>query len=118
MAKVSTPGSSSIGRKMKPALTPDAKESQMGYLAMELAEKQLRDGTASSQVITHFLKLVSSKERLEKERLEEENKLLRAKTKALADTADSKVLYENALKAMRSYSGMGVGEEDDEDYED
>ena len=117
MAKVNTPGSPTTGRKMKPALTPEARESQMGYLAMELAEKQLRDGTASSQVITHFLKLVSSKEKLEKERLEEENKLLRAKAKALEDAADSKVLYENALKAMRSYSGMGVGEEDEE-YDD
>ena len=117
MAKVNTPGSSGSGRRMKPALTPEARESQMGYLAMELAEKQLRDGTASSQVITHFLKIVSSKERLEKERLEEENKLLRAKTKSLSDSADSKALYENAIKAFRSYSGIGVGEED-EGYED
>lgn len=115
MAKVNTPGSSTIGRRMKPALTPEAKESQMSYLAMELAEKQLRDGTASSQVITHFLKLCSSRDRLERERLEEENKLLRAKTKALANAEESKVLYENALKAMRSYSGMGVGEEDEYD---
>lgn len=115
MAKVTAPDSSKPQRRMRPALTPDARENQMASLAMDLAEQQLRDGTASAQVITHFLKLVSSRERLEKERLAEENKLIRAKSKALDDQAESKVLYENALKAMRSYSGMGVGEEDDYD---
>lgn len=67
--------------------------------------------TASSQVITHFLKLGSGKERLEREKLEEENKLLRAKTKALEESAESKVMYEEVLRAMRDYSGAGDPDE-------
>lgn len=116
MAKVNnTSGSSGSSRKMRPALSPKAKENQMISYAMDLAEEQLRNGTASSQVITHFLKLGSERERLERERLEEENKLLRAKTKALEDQKEIKVLYADALKAMRRYSGQ---EDDfnDEDY--
>ena len=69
--------------KRRPALTPEAREKQLIALAVDLAEKQLIEGTASAQVISHFLKLGSSKETLEKEKLEEENKLLRARTKAL-----------------------------------
>lgn len=78
----------------RPMLTPEAKENQMISLAMDCAERQMIEGTASSQVITHFLKLGSGKERLEREKLEEENKLLRAKTKALEESAESKVMYE------------------------
>jgi hypothetical protein len=101
---------------MRPALTPEARENQMISLAVDLAEQQLRDGTASSQVITHYLKLGSTREKLEKERLAAENRLLQAKSKALDSVEESKVLYANALKAMRSYSGMGDSEEDE--YED
>ena len=74
-------------------------------LAVDLAEKQLIEGTASSQVITHFLKLASSRERLEKEKLEKENKLLRAKTEAIESAKRVEELYSDALKAMRSYRG-------------
>lgn len=109
MAKVKATGTS---RKIRPALTPEARENQMISLAVDLAERQLQEGTASSQVITHYLKLGSMKERLEREKLEEENKLLRAKTKALEDSSDMKVMYEKAIKAMRNYAG--VGEPDDE----
>lgn len=76
-------------------------------LAVDLAEKQLLEGTASSQVITHYLKLGSTKERLEKEKLERENELLRAKTEALESAKHVEELYANALDAMRSYSGHG-----------
>lgn len=106
MAKVRTSSISNSSKKMRPALTPESRENQMIALAVDLAEQQLRDGTASSQLITHYLKLGSTKERLEKEKLEEENKLLRAKTKALADSADMKELYSEAIKAMRKYSGQ------------
>lgn len=109
MAKTKTTGSS---RKIRPALTPEARENQMVSLAVDLAEKQLLEGTASSQVITHYLKLGSMRERLERERLEEENKLLRAKTKALEDSADSKKMFEEAIKAFKNYSGNG--DEEDE----
>lgn len=108
MAKVKQSGSS---KKMRPATTPEARENQMISLAVDLAEQQLRDGTASSQVITHFLKLGSMREKLERERLEEENKLLKAKTKAYANAEEIKVLYSDALKAMRNYSGMGDEDE-------
>lgn len=95
----------------RPATTPEAREQQMIALAVDLAERQLMDGTASSQVITHYLKLGSMRERLERERLEEENKLLRAKTKNLEDQANYNVLVEEAIKAMRNYSGNGESDE-------
>jgi hypothetical protein len=99
---------------LRPAITPEARENQMAALAMDLVEQRLRDGTASSQETTHFLKLVSSKAKLEQERLKLENELTAAKTKALADAKEIKVLYEEALKAMRRYGGHG--DEDEFDY--
>ena len=110
MAKVKT---SEPVKKIRPALTPEARENQMISLAVDLAEKQLQEGTAASQVITHYLKLGSMRERLEREKLAEENKLLRAKTKSIEEAADMKDLYVNAIKAMARYSGNG---DDDEEY--
>ena len=107
MAKVKLSGSSESSRKIRPALTPEARESQMISLAVDLAEKQLMEGTASSQVITHYLKLGSTKERLEKEKLEEENKLLRARTDALQSAKRVEELYADAIAAMKRYSGNG-----------
>lgn len=101
-------------KKIRPALTPEARENQMIALAVDLAEKQLIEGTASSQVITHFLKLGTTKAELEKEKLKNENKLLEAKTKATESAEEVKVLYENAIKAFRNYNGQG----DPEEYED
>lgn len=94
-------------KKLRPASNPEARENQMISLAVDLAEKQLLEGTASSQVITHYLKLGSTKEKLEKEKLEEENKLLKAKTEALQSQKRVEELYANALDAMRRYSGNG-----------
>ena len=96
-----------MAKSRRPAMTPDARENQMINLAVDLAERQLEEGTASSQVITHFLKLGSSKERLEREKLEEENKLLRAKTENLQSQKRVEELYAEALAAMRRYSGQG-----------
>ena len=98
---------------LRPALSPETRENQMAALAMDLVEQRLRDGTASSQETTHFLKLVSSRAQLEQERLRLENDLVAAKTKALANAEEIKVLYEEALKAMRRYGGH-----DDEEYDD
>lgn len=106
MAKAKTT-SSIPTQKMRPAITPEARENQMIALAMDCAEQQLRDGTASSQVITHFLKLGSERERLERERLEEENKLLKAKTEQLQSQKRIEELYADAIKAMRTYGGQG-----------
>lgn len=92
---------------MRPALSPESRENQMIALAVDLAEQQLRDGTASSQVITHYLKLGTTKEKLEKEKLIEENKLLRAKTDNLRAQKDMAEVYANAIAAMKNYSGIG-----------
>lgn len=111
MAKAKPSSTSGPDYDLKPALTPEAREKQMVFLAVDLAERQLREGTASSQVITHYLKLGSMREKLERERLEEENKLLKAKTKALENAEEIKSLYEQALKAMRNYGGQGEPDE-------
>lgn len=108
MAKVkATDSSSSSRKKMRPALTPEARENQLISLAVDLAEQQLRDGTASSQVITHYLKLGSTKERIEKEILEKQKELISAKTENLKSMKKVEELYTNALNAMRTYSGQG-----------
>lgn len=112
MAKVKTESPKPTAKR-RTAMTPEGREGQMVALAIDLAEQQLREGTASSQVITHFLKLGSERERLERERLEEENKLLRAKTEALEAQKESKVQYEKILKALRNYNGMGDPDEYD-----
>jgi hypothetical protein len=112
MAKVKAANSNPLP-KLRPALNPDARESQMIALAMDLVEQRLRDGTASSQETTHFLKLASPKNKLEQERIKLENEHLAAKTKALASYDEIKVLYEDAIEAMRRYSGHG----DDDEYE-
>ena len=113
MRDVKVPGSSDSKRKMRPALTPEAREGQMISLAIDLAEEQLRNGTASSQVITHFLKLGTTVAQLEKEKLEKENALLGAKKGAIESQAKTEELYKNALAAMRSYSGQGDPDDDD-----
>lgn len=105
MPKAKASVSNQPTKKMRPALTPEGRENQLISLAVDLAEQQLRDGTASSQVITHYLKLGSTKERLEKEKLEEENKLLKAKTEAIKSQKHVEELYAEALDAMRDYSG-------------
>lgn len=91
---------------MRPALTPEARENQMINLAMDLVEQRLRNGTASSQETTHFLKLASTKEMLEKEKLITENKLLQAKIDNLESQSTSASLYADALKAFSTYSGQ------------
>lgn len=94
-------------KKMRPALTPEARENQLISLAMDVAEQQLIEGTASSQVVAHFLKLGSTRGRMEREKLRRENELLKAKTESIQSAQRTEELYENALKAMKSYSGAG-----------
>lgn len=104
--------SANSSNKVRPALTPDARENQLISFAVDLAEKRLREGTASSQEITHFLKLASSKARLEKEILERQKDLIEAKTKTLQSAERNEALYEEVVTALRSYSGVG----DDDEY--
>lgn len=96
--------------KTRQALTTEARENQLISLAVDLAEEQLRSGTASSQVITHFLKLGSTKEKIEKEILEKQKELIAAKTENLQSAKRVEELYSNALDAMRKYSGGGGGD--------
>ena len=92
-------------RRHRPAATPEARENQLITLAVDLAEKQLREGTATSQVVVHYLKAASTRERLERERLENENELLRARTKDLEAAHSTQALFEEAVEAMKSYKG-------------
>src|SRR3954447_9676319 len=91
--------------RQKPATTPEGRENQLVSQAVDLAEDQIRAGTASSQVITHFLKLGSTRERLEQQRLEHENELTRVKIEVIESQKRVEELYMEALTAMRSYAG-------------
>lgn len=108
-AKVKT---SNPSPKLRPALTPEAEENQAISMAFDLAKKQLQEGTASSQVITHFLKLGSTKERIEKEILEKQKELISAKTQAIKSADRIERLYVDAISAMKKYSGHGDEDED------
>lgn len=111
MAKVRNTNSSNSQKKMRPALTPESRENQMISLAVDLAEQQLRDGTASSQVITHYLKLASSEQKHKIEKLQRENELLRAKTESLQSQQRTEEMIAEAMKAFRNYSGQGDPDE-------
>lgn len=97
--------SSNKSGKMRPALTPEARENQLISLAMDLAEQQLRDGTASSQLITEFVKRGSTKAKIEKELLEKQRDLATAKTESLKSAQRIEELYTKAMAAMKSYRG-------------
>lgn len=99
--------------RIRPGLTPEAREDQLVALATNLAEKQLLEGTASSQVISHFLKIGSTKERIEREILEQQKELVIAKTEALKSEKRVEELYKEALNAMKVYSGQGVVNDDE-----
>ncbi len=92
-------------RKIRPGLTPESRENQLISLAVDLAEKQLIEGTASAQVITHYLKLGTARERLERQILEQQRELITAKTENLKSAARVEELYAEAIKAMRQYNG-------------
>lgn len=102
-------------KKRPPARTPEARENQLIALAMDLVEKRLRNGTATSQETTHFLRLATVNSKLEREILERQKDLITAKTEALKSQKRTEELYANALEAMRSYTGHLRNEEDDYD---
>lgn len=99
-------------RKTRPATSSEARETYLTNLALDLAEQQLRDGTAKSQVITHFLKLATEREKTERELLLLQKELVKAKTDALEAAARNEEMFKEAIKAMGVYSG-----ETDEDGE-
>lgn len=100
-----------------PAKTVEGREGQLANLAVDLAEKQMREGTASAQVITHFLKLASTREGLEQEKLRGENAVLLAKVESMASGKRIEELYDKAIKAMRVYTGAEPEEDDDEGFD-
>ena len=102
-------------RRRRPATTPEGRENQLVSLAVELAEKQMREGTASAQVISHYLKLGSTREVLEQDRLRAENELLRAKVESMASAKNIEKLYVDAIKAMKFYAGGDPEDEYDDD---
>jgi hypothetical protein len=96
--------------KSHPALTPEDRENQLISLAMDRAEQQLRDGTASSQVITHFLRRGTIEAELQLEKLKKENALLEAKKNAIESAENMEKVYSEAIKAMQRYRGINDGE--------
>ena len=104
-------------KHMRPALTPEARENQLISLATDLAEEQMREGTASSQVLTHFLKLGTIKQKLELEMMEKQKELISAKADNLKSAKKIEALYTEALEAMRLYSGGGTKPNDYEEEE-
>jgi len=102
-------------KKMPPAKTPEGRENQLIAMAENLAEEKLRDGTASNQLIIHYLRLATSKTQLEKASLEEDIRLKRAKTVSIESAQELEVMVSNAMEAMRSYSGL-FSEEDLENH--
>ena len=113
MAKVKISNSSGSTKKIRPALSPEARENQLISLAIDLVEQRLLDGTASSQETTHFLKLATSKAKLENKLLEAQTEMAIAKKEALQSQKRSEELFTEAIKAFRNYSGQ-----DDEEDED
>lgn len=100
------------GRRRRPATSPEFREQEIASYAYDLAEEQIQGGSASSQVLTHFLKMGSRREQLERQRIEYENELLQVKKQALEDQARIEELYKGAIDAMRSYSPAREGDED------
>ena len=95
-----------------PATSPEARENQLIAAAVDLAEKQILEGTASSQVLTHYLKLATTREQLEKEKLRNENELIKAKVDSIHSAERMEQLYEKAIEAMRGYSVEGPTADD------
>ena len=116
MAKVKTKSASKASNDYRTPVTQEAEEAEMISLATKLARQQLIDGTASSQVITHYLKLGTTREKLEKEILEEQKKLYRAKTDQIESQKDLKALYENAVVALTRYQPTSSEVVEDDEY--
>ena len=117
MPRIKKTNSSNTDRKIRPALTPEARENQLIALAVDLVQQRLIDGSASSQETTHFLKLGSMKNQLEMEKLREENKLLKAKTESIQSAKRVEELHAEAINAMRRYSGNRLSSDEDDQYE-
>lgn len=101
--------------RRRAATTPEGRERQLINLAVDLAERQLRDGSASAQVISHYLKAGSTREFLEQRRIEMDVELMEAKKQVMAQGDRMEALYEDAIKAMRTYKGETIVDEPGQD---
>lgn len=117
MAKVKTVSSSESSRKIRPAISPEVREQQLISLAVDLVEKRLIEGTASSQETTHFLKLATQKYKLEKEKLAKDLELTIAKTEVMKSQVRSEELFAEAVKAFRGYSGQSREDDEYDEYD-
>lgn len=109
MARTKQPASGRSRRR--PATSPEQRELQLSDVAYDLAEEQMVNGTASSQVITHFLKVGSTRERLEQQRIQHENEMLVAKKEQLEGQKHIEGLFVEAIQAFRGYSGLPPGDD-------
>lgn len=114
--RVNDPNAKPVSRR--PATTPEARENQLISAAVDLAERQLSDGSASAQVLSHYLKLGSSREKLEQQRLKQEVGLLQIKREQIESQKRVEELYSKALDAMRTYAGNPSQQTDDENYDE
>lgn len=104
--------------RRRPATTPEAREKQMIAMAIDVAEEQMRDRTVSSQVLTHYLKLGTRQHELELEKLRYDTQFMQAKIESLESAKRVEAIYEEALAAMKSYTGqIDDGFEPEEFYE-
>lgn len=106
--RIDARGNTGSTPRRPPAPTPEAREMQMISYAVDLAERQMLEGTASAQVITHYLKLASSRNALETKKIERENKLLDARVKQIDESAQNGDLYQQVIQAMKEYTGEEV----------
>ena len=115
MARVKAVNSSDDLPKMRPALSPEARMGQLTALAVDLVEKRLREGTASSQETTTFLKYAANTREIElrNKLLEAQAEMAIAKKEALQSQKKSEEMFAEAIKAFRIYSGNGRGDEDE-----
>lgn len=104
-------------RQQVPAKNPEARENQLINLAINETEKRLRNGTASSQILTVLLKLATTKTQLEIEKLRSDISLQKAKEQEIKDKESNRDLFTKALDAFRSYKGDSFDDEEDEEYE-
>lgn len=98
-------------KKHRKARSQANRENQLIALAYDLAEQRLREGTASAQEIVHFLRMGDTKTGLEKEKLQHETELLRAKKEAVDSSKKSDERYQEAIDAFRNYSGANNDED-------
>lgn len=117
MPKVKKVGGTNTEVNRPPAMTAEGHQNYMISLAMSCAEKQMKEGSASSAVICHYLKLASKKEDIELEKAKAELELMRAKTKQIESQEASDRMYAEALRSLGLYKGERL-EGDDDDEED